>query len=210
MNFDEQRERMVQDQLERRGITDERVLDAFRAVPRHRFVPEAQRDRAYGDHPLPVGEGQTISQPYMVASMTEALELTENERVLEVGTGSGYQAAILAELADTVISIERHESLAEQARSLLDELGYKVTVIEGDGTLGYPERAPYDGILVTAGSPEIPEPLKEQLTDGGRLVIPVGDKVDQQLIVGTQTEEGFTKQERFGCRFVPLIGEHGW
>lgn len=209
MNYAEERERMVERQLVSRDITDEDVLQAFRSVPRHRFVPERRRDRAYGDHPIPVGEGQTISQPYMVASMTELLRVDDGAKVLEVGTGSGYQAAILAELGARVISIERHSSLAEQARSLLDELGYDVTVTVGDGTRGYEDGAPYDGIIVTAAAPEIPQALQDQLK-GGRLVIPVGSRVSQQLVLGTKKDGRFTTEERFGCRFVPLLGEDGW
>ena len=179
MEFAIARERMVADQLRARGITDPRVLTAMGRVPRHRFVEEALAARAYGDYPLPIGEKQTISQPYMVALMTQALELVGGERVLEVGTGSGYQTAILAELAAKVYSVERIRSLADRARAILEELGYyNVLIRVGDGTLGWREEAPFDAVLVTAAAPEVPAPLVEHVKPGGRLVIPVGGSTE--------------------------------
>lgn len=205
------RQRMLETQLIPRGIKDKRVLDAVRKVPRHLFVDEAFYGQAYGDFPLPIGEEQTISQPFMVAVMTEALELKGDERVLELGTGSGYQTAILAELCHKVFSIERISSLAGRARKVLDKLGYgNVLVKIGDGTLGWKEEAPFDAIIVTAGAPEIPQPLTEQLKIGGRLVIPVGGEFMQSLIRVRKTEKGIEKEDMGGCRFVKLIGEHGW
>ncbi|MCX5868470.1 MAG: protein-L-isoaspartate(D-aspartate) O-methyltransferase [Proteobacteria bacterium] len=210
-NFERLRREMVHSQLERRNITDQRVLEVMRKVPRHKFVPERMRGEAYDDHPLPIGKGQTISQPYMVAIMTELLGLRGEERVLEIGTGSGYQLAILAELAREAFSVERFGPLADQARARLRELGYRNFEIRaGDGTLGWPERAPFDGIIVTAGSPDVPAPLVEQLSEGGRLVIPVGEERHQELYRLTR-EGGKTRKEFFGgCVFVPLVGEHGW
>ncbi|MDO8445878.1 MAG: protein-L-isoaspartate(D-aspartate) O-methyltransferase [Deltaproteobacteria bacterium] len=205
------RQRMVETQLIPRGIKDKRVLDAVRKVPRHLFVDEAFYGQAYGDSPLPIGEEQTISQPFMVAVMTEALELKGDERVLELGTGSGYQTAILAELCHKVFSIERISSLAGRARKVLDKLGYGNVVVRiGDGTLGWKEEAPFDAIIVTAGAPEIPQPLTEQLKIGGRLVIPAGGEFMQSLIRVRKTENGIEKEDLGGCRFVKLIGEHGW
>lgn len=203
---------MVARQLEARGIRDRRVLDAMRRVERHRFVPERQQTAAYDDCPLPIGLGQTISQPYMVASMTEELHLQGTERVLEVGTGSGYQAAILAELAARVVSIERHRELAERARVLLAELGLDQVRIEvGDGSLGWPGEAGYDAILVTAGAPEPPRQLLEQLVLGGRLVVPVGNRYDQIIEVHQRTgPEQWSLHRSTACRFVRLIGEQGW
>jgi protein-L-isoaspartate(D-aspartate) O-methyltransferase len=181
-------------------------------VPRHRFVSEAQISSAYGDFPLPIGEGQTISQPYMVASMTEALRLTGRERVLEIGTGSGYQAAVLAECAKLVVTVERIASLAERSRLLLGELGYtNIEVQVGDGTLGWPEKAPYHGIIVTAGAPQVPRPLLTQLDIGGRLVIPVGRRHTQTIEIHKKVaEDDFVVTRDTACRFVDLIGEHGW
>lgn len=206
------RQRMVETQLTSRGLRDHRVIDAMSKVPRHLFVEEAFSGQAYGDFPLPIGEGQTISQPFMVAMMTEALELKGDETVLEVGTGSGYQTAILAELCRKVYSIERVSSLASQARKLLDRLGYGNVVIRiGDGTLGWKdEEVQFDGIIVTAGAPDIPETLPVQLKIGGRLVIPVGGEFMQSLIRVRKTEKGMEKDNMGGCRFVKLIGEHGW
>jgi protein-L-isoaspartate(D-aspartate) O-methyltransferase len=202
---------MVMTQLEPRGIEDQRVLNAFRTVPRHEFVPDELRDQAYNDHPLAIGEDQTISQPYMVAVMTELLKLDGDETVLEVGTGSGYQAAILAELCEHVVTIERVQSLAENAHARLDRLGYEnITMVVGDGTKGYGDEAPYDGIIVTAAAPDVPTMLKEQLADGGRLVIPVGSKFSQELRVVIRNGEGFSTVKHFGCRFVPLVGDAGW
>ena len=205
------RQRMVETQLIPRGIKDKRVLDAVKKVPRHLFVDEAFYGQAYGDFPLPIGEEQTISQPFMVAVMTEALELKGDERVLELGTGSGYQTAILAELCHKVFSIERISPLAGRARKVLDKLGYGNVVVKiGDGTLGWKEEATFDAIIVTAGAPEIPQPLTEQLKIGGRLVIPVGGEFMQSLIRIRKTEKVIEKEDLGGCRFVKLIGEHGW
>ena len=202
---------MVDSQLVSRGIKDAKVLLAMRKVPRHRFVEEALISQAYGDYPLPIGEKQTISQPYIVALMTEALELRGAERVLEIGTGSGYQTAILAELAEKVYSIERMYPLSVKARRLLDELGYLNVVLKvGDGTLGWKEEAPFDAVIVTAGSPDVPQPLVDQLTVGGRLVIPVGDRYSQSLVRVARAKEGIRKSDLGGCRFVNLVGQHGW
>lgn len=205
------RANMVDYQLRRRGIKDERVLQAFLKVPRHKFVRPQDIWHAYEDYPLSIGYGQTISQPYMVAIMTELLELKGDERVLEIGTGSGYQAAILAELAKEVFTIERIPELARKAEAVLQELGYtNVKVIIGDGTKGLPEYAPYDAIIVTAAAPRPPQPLLEQLKDGGRLVVPVGTRKLQDLLRITRIGSEF-KTENFGpCLFVPLIGEVGW
>lgn len=205
------RQRMVETQLIPRGIRDKTILDAMKKVPRHLFVEEAFYGQAYGDFPLPIGEEQTISQPFMVALMTEALELKGDETVLELGTGSGYQTAVLAELCHKVYSIERISSLASRARKILDKLGYGNVVVKiGDGTLGWKEEAPFDAIIVTAGAPEIPQPLLDQLKMGGRLVIPVGGEFMQSLIRIRKTEKGIQKEDMGGCRFVKLIGEHGW
>lgn len=212
--YKNQRIRMVDSQLRSRGIRDEKVLKAMEKIPRHLFVDEGLRDQAYSDGPLPIGENQTISQPYIVALMTEALELTGRDKVLEIGTGSGYQTAVLAEIAERVLSIERIAFLASRARKLIESLNYfNVAIRVGDGTLGWQDEAPFDGILVTAGSPEIPKTFVEQLAVGGRLVIPVGDRSSQQLIRVTRKSEDVRdlKKEDFGgCRFVNLIGEYGW
>jgi protein-L-isoaspartate(D-aspartate) O-methyltransferase len=209
--FSRERELMVEQQLLRRDIRDPKVLEAFRSVPRHRFVDIALRDSAYADHPLPIGEGQTISQPYMVALMTQCLELDGDTRVLEIGTGCGYQAAILSRLAAEGYTIERIASLSKKAEAILGELGYtNVHFFVGDGTQGLPASAPYDGIIVTAGSPKIPEPLVAQLTEGGRLVIPVGGRWSQELLVVRREGGSITQREVCGCVFVPLVGEHGW
>jgi protein-L-isoaspartate(D-aspartate) O-methyltransferase len=212
--FARQRKKMVDSQLRARGIKDERVLKAMEKIPRHLFVEPALEDQAYNDTPLPIGDGQTISQPYMVAIMTEAMQLMGKEKVLEIGTGSGYQTAILAELAFQVLSIERLASLANQARRILDALKYyNVAIRVGDGTLGWREEAPFDAIMVTAGAPAIPRPLVEQLTIGGRLVIPVGGRFTQELYRVTRLSEDpddVKKEALGGCRFVDLIGEHGW
>ena len=211
MNYAEERNSMVDTQLKRRGIKDPLIIQAMGRVPRHEFVPTAQLSSAYYDGPLPIGSGQTISQPYMVASMTEALGLRGGERVLEIGTGSGYQAAVLAEIAGEVYTVERHGELADNAKKRLLELGYNnVHVSVGDGTLGLPEKAPFDGIIVTAGAPFVPEALKDQLEDGGRLVIPVGGRYLQSLLRITREGDNFQQQDLFGCVFVPLIGEDGW
>ncbi|MFN2229493.1 MAG: protein-L-isoaspartate(D-aspartate) O-methyltransferase [Anaerolineae bacterium] len=206
-----ERKEMVRRQIKGRRIQDELVLEAMRTVPRHRFVPAYVRGSAYRDAPLPIGEGQTISQPYVVAFMTEALQLSGGEKVLEIGTGSGYQAAVLALIAGEVISVERLPRLAEEARRTLAELGYdNVRVVVGDGTQGWPEEAPYDAIMVTAASPEVPAPLLQQLADGGRLVAPVGPRHTQQLVRVRREGEEFRREDLLGVAFVPLIGEHGW
>lgn len=206
------RERMVEKDICPRGIKDQRVLDALLKVPRHLFVGDAHRMSAYEDHPLSIGEGQTISQPYIVALMTEALKLTGSETVLEIGTGSGYQTTILAELAARVYSIERIPSLTGRARKVMDSLGYKNVLVKlSDGTLGWDEYAPYDRILVTAGAPSVPEPLIDQLAPGGILVIPVGSNSLQELVRVTKDEDGSIKEDRLGsCVFVRLVGKHGW
>lgn len=205
------RHRMVETQLIPRGIRDERVLEAMRKVPRHLFVEEALWSRAYDDNALPIGEGQTISQPYMVALMTEMLELKGTEKVLEIGTGSGYQAAVLGELCDKVCSIERIKSLGMRARKTLDDLGYyNVAIKIFDGTYGWRENAPFDGIIVTAAAPEIPQTLLDQLAVGGRLLIPVGSRGMQELVKVVRTEKGFQTMPSIGCVFVPLLGAYGW
>jgi protein-L-isoaspartate(D-aspartate) O-methyltransferase len=201
------RQRMVEEQIERRGVRDTRVLAAMRAVPRHLFVPEELREHAYDDAPLPIGEGQTISQPYIVAFMTEAARLGPGERVLEVGTGSGYQAAVLAAVGAEVMSIEILPGLAARARTALAAAGFdKVAVRTGDGFRGWPEKAPFDAVLVTAAPDEVPSPLLDQLKVGGRLVIPVGTGT-QQLIRVTRTAEGFQRESLLPVRFVPMTGE---
>jgi len=205
---------MVDSQVRSRGVRDERVLRAMEKIPRHLFIDEGLIDQAYNDNPLPIGEKQTISQPYIVALMTEALELKGREKVLELGTGSGYQAAVLAELADRVFTVERIASLAQKARKLLESLNYYNVVIRvGDGTYGWREESPFDAIVVSAGSPSIPRTLVEQLAIGGRLVIPVGGRYSQSLIKLTRLSENpddVKKEDLGGCRFVNLIGEHGW
>jgi len=212
MNFERLREEMVKFQIAARGIRDEEVLRAFREVPREEFVPEEMREFAYEDSPLPIGEEQTISQPYIVALMTEALELEPDSRVLDVGTGSGYAAAILSRVAAEVFSVERIGELARVAEKRLKRLGYgNVRVREGDGSLGWAEHAPYDAIVVAAGGPEIPKALVDQLADGGRLVIPVGATPRlQELLRVRRVGGGIEKENLGGVRFVPLIGEEGW
>lgn len=201
----------LREELEHRGITDSNVLNAIEATERDRFVPESLRAAAYEDSALPIGNGQTISQPYIVALMTQELGLTGNEKVLEVGTGSGYQAAILARLCRSVVTIERIESLSLAARQLLGEMGLKnITFIVGDGTLGNAEHAPYDRIMVTASAPSVPEPLYQQLMLGGRLVAPIGDDDKQELVLVEKTNSGPKQTPVCGCRFVKLIGEAGW
>lgn len=202
------RQQMVETQLRTRGISDERVLDAMLRVPRHQFAPERYRDQSYEDHPLPIGEGQTISQPYIVARMLEALALSPGDRVLEVGTGSGYLTALLAELAAQVVSVERHAALADAARTLLARMGYSnVRVIVGDGSQGYAEAAPYDAIIVSAAAAEVPRALLQQLGEGGRMIIPVGPVDSQQLQlirkVGGQPQTSLHEL----CRFVPLVAD---
>jgi protein-L-isoaspartate(D-aspartate) O-methyltransferase len=202
---------MVTEQLEHRGIHDPRVLRAIGKVPRHRFVEDALVGRAYGDHPLPIGEGQTISQPFMVALMSEALNLAGHERVLEIGTGSGYQTAVLAELCGKVFTIERLKSLSDRAMRRLDALGYyNVLARVGDGSLGWREEAPFDAVLVTAGAPDVPQALIEQLAIKGRLVVPVGDLHTQVLRKGIREETGVRWSELGGCVFVKLIGKQAW
>jgi protein-L-isoaspartate(D-aspartate) O-methyltransferase len=203
---------MIEEQIRARGVRDPRVLAAVSRVPRHLFVDEALRGHAYLDKALPIGDRQTISQPFTVALMTAELELAGRERVLEIGTGSGYQTAVLAELAETVFSIERIPALARLARQRLETLGaYNVLVQVGDGTIGWNEHAPFDAILVTAASPKIPRPLVDQLAVGGRLILPVGDEDVQTLIRLRRVEDGTIEREDLGdCRFVKLVGRHGW
>jgi protein-L-isoaspartate(D-aspartate) O-methyltransferase len=211
VNYEGARQKMLDSQIRARNVRDPRVLEAVRTVPRHLFVEEALRDRAYLDKALPIGEKQTISQPYMVAAMTEALELTGRERVLEIGTGSGYQTAILAELAESVFSVERIASFVPLARQRLESLGrYNVLIKVGDGTIGWSEHAPYDAILVAAAAPQLPRPLLEQLRVGGRLVVPLGPEESQTLMRIRRGEEGFHEEALGECRFVKLIGRHGW
>lgn len=218
IDFAHLRRRMVDDQLRARRLTDERVLAAMEKVPRHLFVPQVQRRSAYDDGPLPIGFGQTISQPYMVARMTELLHLAPDDRVLEVGTGSGYQAAILAELAAEVWTVERHAELARRAAELLQELGYdNVHVLTGDGSLGYPEAAPYDAIMVTAAAPSVPRSLREQLGVNGRMVIPVTEGYNEDLRLiervaapDSDLEACFRELSILACTFVPLIGKEGY
>lgn len=211
MNYEGARQKMLESQIRARHVRDPRVLDALRRVPRHLFVEEALRDRAYLDKALPIGEKQTISQPFMVAAMTEALELRGQERVLEIGTGSGYQTAVLAELAESVFSVERIALFVPLARKRIEALGrYNVLVRIGDGSIGWSEHAPYDAILVTAGAPQVPRPLLEQLKLGGRLVVPVGPDDAQELLRIRREEEGFREEALGDCRFVKLIGRHGW
>src|SRR3984893_17018080 len=206
-----ERRLMIETQIRKRGVSSPRVLEAMAAVPRHEFVSYKFRNDAYADKPLPIGEGQTISQPYMVAAMTEELELTGSERVLEIRTGSGYQAAVLSLLVSQVITVESHTSLALAAQERLTNLGYtNVHVHNGDGSAGFPDGAPYDAILVTAGAPGIPQIFASQLRDGGRLVIPVGDR-DNQELVRAQLENGELKSRvLFNCKFVLLLGRYGW
>ena len=208
----ENRSRMVEGQLRARGIRSETVLQAMGSIPRERFLPPGQSKDAYRDRALPIALGQTISQPYMVAVMTEALDLSKGHRVLEIGTGSGYQTAVLSRLAGSVWSIERHQGLLEGARNTLDALGAKnVLLRRGDGTLGWPENGPFDAILVTAGSPAVPAPLKAQLSpEGGRLVIPVGDQYLQDLVLVRRFGEHYEEEKLLACRFVPLVGAEGW
>jgi protein-L-isoaspartate(D-aspartate) O-methyltransferase len=202
---------MVEEQLRRRGIRDERVLTAMAKVPRDAFVAAEDAPNAYGDSPLPIGAGQTISQPYIVAAMLEQLELRPQDRVLEVGTGTGYEAAILGELTAEVWTIERQPELAETSRSILQRLGCaNVHVVQGDGSRGLPDQAPFDKILVAAAAPRIPEMLIEQLADGGKMIVPVGTRQEQQLQLIRKTGDQVTVTPRDLCRFVPLVGEQGW
>jgi len=206
-----ERRMMIETQIRKRGVSSPRVLEAMATVRRHEFVPIKFRSLAYADKPLPIGEGQTISQPYMVAAMTEALELDGSERVLEIGTGSGYQAAVLSLLARQVITVENHTSLALAAQERLTKLGYgNVHVHNGDGSAGFPDSAPYDAILVTAGAPEIPRVFAGQLREGGRLVIPVGDRDNQELMHAHMQNGELKSRVLFNCKFVLLQGRYGW
>ncbi|HXB21369.1 MAG TPA: protein-L-isoaspartate(D-aspartate) O-methyltransferase [Candidatus Solibacter sp.] len=209
--FNAERLSMVEQQLRKRGIHDERVLGAMKRVPRHEFVPHQNWPEAYADHPIAIGEQQTTSQPYMIAAMLQAAEIEPQDRVLEIGAGSGYQTALLAELASQVFAIERYPTLVEQARHVLERLGYtNITLVPGDGTLGLPEAAPFNAIVVSAAAPQLPPALIEQLAVGGRLVIPVGDVSEQVLQVVEKQPDGITVRSLEGCRFVPLIGQQGF
>ncbi|MFQ5952803.1 MAG: protein-L-isoaspartate(D-aspartate) O-methyltransferase [Candidatus Omnitrophota bacterium] len=211
MNYEQQRRKMVEQQLIPRGISDAKVLDAFGKVPRHIFVPSPCTIASYADHPLPIGCGQTISQPYIVALMTESLRLKGGEKVLEIGTGSGYQAAILAEICSEVYTVEQEGKLLEQAKKTLTKEGYSNIFYKcSDGTEGWEEHAPYDGIIVTAAAPDVPEPLKQQLADGGWLVIPVGTLYSQMLVGLEKRGSEYTHENICGCVFVPLVGRYGW
>ncbi len=211
IKYRRQREEMVKRQIEARGIADPAVLAAMRKVLRHLFVSEALMEQAYGDYPLPIGEQQTISQPYIVAEMTQALQLGKDDRVLEIGTGSGYQAAIIAEIAFRVYTIERIHPLFVKTRGLFDRLRYHNIVTRySDGTTGWADQSPFDAIIVTAGAPEIPQVLVRQLAEGGRLIMPVGDQHVQELVKLYRDKDGIHQARLGGCRFVKLIGEHGW
>lgn len=211
MDYAVLRKRMVEEQLIPRGIKNKRVLDAFYKVERHKFIPESLRSSAYADFPVSIGEGQTISQPYIVALMTECLELSGQEKVLEIGTGSGYQAAILAELAREVYTIERFLGLAKKAQAILDELGYtNIKIKVGDGTLGWEEVAPFERIIITAASPHLPLPLVAQLKDNGKLISPLGESFSQVLTLVEKKEGRLESTDICGCVFVPLVGEYGW
>jgi len=210
-DFKSLQEEMVTQQIMRRGVVTPRVIEAFGKVPRHLFVPEQFQSHSYNDHPLPIGEGQTISQPYMVALMTDLLNLSGEEKVLEIGTGSGYQAAILAELGKEVYTVERHKLLAERAERLLGELNYQnVKVLVGDGTKGWKEFSPYQRIIVTASAPDVPQPLFEQLDEMGKLVIPIGGRWSQDLALIEKRKGKMIRKSICGCVFVPLIGEYGY
>jgi protein-L-isoaspartate(D-aspartate) O-methyltransferase len=209
--FKEDRRRMVDDQIRRRGIHDENVLRAFLTVPRHEFVPSHLRNEAYRDYPLPIGDGQTISQPYMVASMSQEATIVPGYRVLEIGTGSGYQAAILSEMGAKVYTVERIATLSATAEETLRSLGYaEIHLAVGDGTLGWAEEAPFDAIIVTAGAPRLPQPLLDQLDMNGKLVVPIDEGLSQVLFVFTRTPDGIQRRTGERCTFVPLIGEYGW
>ena len=205
------RDRMVQEQILARGVTDARVVAAIRKIPRHVFVDPGIVNRAYDDCALPIGEKQTLSQPYMAARMSESLSLTGGEKVLEIGTGSGFQTALLAELCFNVFSVEKLRALSRRARALLDQLDYhNIALHVGDGTIGWSEHAPYHAIIVTAGAPQAPRPLLDQLAVGGRLVIPIGDEQSQTLIRLTRTRASFKKEQLGECKFVKLLGKYGW
>ena len=209
--FAKQRQEMVEIQIKARGINDQRVLDAMLKIPRHKFIPTELQNFSYDDAPLPIGNGQTISQPFIIAQMTEYLNLKGNEKVLEIGTGSGYQTAILAEIAKKVITIERDEELAKNAKSFLHELRYtNISFVYGDGTKGYEKDAPYDRIMVTAGAPGIPKPLADQLAEGGKMVIPIGERHYQNLYFIEKINGKLKQTALGGCVFVPLIGKYGW
>jgi protein-L-isoaspartate(D-aspartate) O-methyltransferase len=210
-DFARARDKMVQEQIVARGISNPRVIEAMRKIPRHLFVDPGLAKRAYNDSALPIGEKQTLSQPYIAARMTEALDLLGEEKVLEIGTGSGYQTALLAELCFNVFSVEMIRALSRRARSLLDRLGYQnIALHVGDGTLGWSDHGPYDGIIVTAAAPDLPNPLIMQLSLGGRLIIPVGDEQSQTLVRITRKESGLETQQLGDCRFVKLWGKYGW
>jgi protein-L-isoaspartate(D-aspartate) O-methyltransferase len=210
MGYAELREKMVEEQIAGRGVKDARVLEVFKKVERHKFVPEELRPSAYADFPLPIGESQTISQPYMVALMSECLKLQGEEKILEIGTGSGYQAAILAHLAREVYSIERFPALARRAQNVFSELGLvNIKVKVGDGTLGWPEEAPFDRIIITAATPRIPLPLAEQLKEGGILLLPLGESFSQVLTVVEKKQDKLESTQVCGCVFVPLVGKFG-
>jgi protein-L-isoaspartate(D-aspartate) O-methyltransferase len=210
LNTDVARERLIKI-LRSKGITDERVLDAFRRVPRHTFVDGAMYAQAYDDNALPIGEGQTISQPYIVALMTQLLELEKDQKILEIGTGSGFQTAILAQFSRRLYSVESQRDLAESARKRLRGMGYEnIAFKHGDGSAGWPQHAPFEKIIVTAAGPAVPETLVEQLENGGRMVIPIGDRHHQELMVCDKTEHGIEKRSEGGVVFVPLVGKHGW
>lgn len=205
------RRAMVEEQIRARGISSERVLEAMRTVPRHLFVPPERIDSAYADHPIEIGEGQTISQPFMVAAMAAVLELRGTETVLEVGTGSGYSAAVLSLLAARIYTVEKYPMLAESARQRLDGLGYRNVFVEiGDGSAGFPSGAPFDAIAVAAAAPKVPAPLAEQLAEGGRLVVPVGESENQELVLATKTNGTVSSRVVAYCRFVPLMGRYGF
>ncbi len=211
MRYTTLRKKMVKNQLQARGITDPLVLNAMETVPRHLFVSEALADQAYGDFPLPIGERQTISQPIIVAEMTQALQLSKNDRVLEIGTGSGYQAAVLSKIVSRVYTIERIHSLLINARKLFDELHYfNIITKYSDGTCGWRDQSPFDAIIITAGAPKIPKIIVDQLADGGRMVMPVGSQHLQELILIQKDQNGISQTNLGGCRFVKLVGEHGW
>jgi protein-L-isoaspartate(D-aspartate) O-methyltransferase len=211
MDYEVLRKRMVKEQLIPRGIKDPRVIEAFLKVERHRFIPEELRGSAYADFPIPIGEGQTISQPYIVALMTECLGLSEDQRILEIGTGSGYQAAILAELSSRIYTIERFPSLAKRAECLFQDLGYpNIKVKLADGTLGWPEEAPFSRIIITAAAPHIPQPLTEQLSEKGKMVLPQGEAFSQVLTVIKKRKGKLKAEPICGCVFVPLIGEYAY